>query len=489
MSKKPSPQPLTPPPKRPLDLWEILGGAKFAVLLLLAWALLASIGTFLPQGRTPEEYQQMLGSWSSLALGLGLDHMYYTPWFLAVLGLFCVNLLLSSLHRVQRLRREDQAVKVECPTSGLAKIATRVSLPVGLETAAARVEETLRSLGLKFRRADADGEVYYYAERGRWRRWGSTWAHVGLLVIFLGALFGRFPGLGYNGYVNIMEGSTETVPKGDGGQPTTMSLKVHKFEVVGDDSGRPRDYACDIELLDGGRSIERKTIRVNTPLEYGSVTFYQAGYGMAGFRLHRTEASGKRHTWPVSTGPQGELDTRAALLFPEDGKGSAFFIRQFFPHAKMDGDHADPISQLPIAPAAEIFENPDPQANPMDFRPLGWLVPGNKVKASDGSTLELGSLALFTGIQYRKDPGYVAVAAGFLIATLGLMLSFYIGHRRVRVALAPGSDCTYCYVAGIPGTPGNDPGNIPERLVERLSAPGPAGAPQPKTRRHEHAPA
>lgn len=492
MSKKTSSQPLAPPVRKSLDLWEILGGAKFAVGLLLVWALLSSIGTFLPQGREPAEYQKMLGSfWSSVALGLGLDHMYYTPWFLALLGLFCLNLLVSSLNRIARLQREDRAIKVECPSTGLAKIATRVPLAQEMSSAATTVEKALRAVGLSYRKAEADGEIYYYAERGRWRRWGSTWAHIGLLIVFVGALAGRWPGVGYNGYVNILEGSSQSVTKGDGGAPSGMSLKVHRFEVVGDQTGRPRDYACDIELFDGDRSIERKTIRVNTPLEYGDVTFYQAGYGMAGFGIVRTDDQGKRVLHRIMTGPQGELDPESSVLWAENG--SAYFVRQFFPHAEVHphGDSgqvdAHPISNLPVNPAAEVFENPNPEKNPMDFRPVGWLAPGQKLKASDGSTLELGPLALFTGIQYRKDPGYSVVALGFVISTLGLLMSFYIGHRRVRVVLTPGPAGTLCYVAGIPGAAGSDPGNLPERLVERLGAD--AGPSTVRTRRPEHAPA
>lgn len=485
MSKTSASQPPSPPPRRPFDLWELLGGAKFATVLLLFWALVASVGTFLPQGQEPAAYEKMLGPfWAPLAIGLGLTRMYYSPWFLALLGLLCVNLSLSVMQRISRLRREDAAVKVECPASGLAKIATRVKLPEAGEAAQEKVEGALRSLGLGFRKAAGEDQVSYYAERGRWRRWGSTWAHVGFLVIFLGALLGHWPGLGYNGYLPVMEGATEAVPQGEGGKPTGLTVKVHRFQVVGDAEGRPRDYACDLELFDGGRSIERRTIRVNTPLEYGTLTFYQAGYGMSGFRLALTDATGKRSVHPVPTGPQGELEPMAALVMPNP-KGPAWFVRQFLPHAQEHGDHYEPISGLPVAPAAEVFENPDPMKNPDDWRPLGWVAPGRSVKTTDGSKLEFSSLALFTGLQYRKDAGYPVVAAGFCLSMLGLMLSFYVGHRRVRVALVGST----CYVAGVPGTPGNDPGSLPDKLVERLQQAAPSLPTSARTRRSEHAPA
>ncbi len=453
------------------------------MLLLLAWALLVSIGTFLPQDRSPEDYGQMLGRWAPLALALGLDHLYTTPWFLSVLAFLCLNLGLSSMRRIRRLSREARLVKVACSSQDLAQMAEPLTLPEDLQAASSRVAKALRGLHLTARRAEVAGEVSFYAERGRLRLWGSTWAHLGLLVVFVGALVGHWRGLSYEGYLYLLEGTSQEVTRGHGGQPTGLTLKLHRFQVAGDETGRPLDYASDLELQGAdGKTLARQTIRVNSPLEHGATSFYQAGYGMAGFRVYLERPQGRTRTWKVPTTPQGRVEGHSALLLPE-GTGSAFFLGAFIPQARVQGDLVEPVSSLPLAPAAEVFENPAPYANPTDFRPLGWLVPGRTLQASDGSTLRLGPLAVFSGIQYRHDPGYPLVVLGFGMATLGLVMAYYIGYRRLRVVLTPGPDGTLCYIAGIPGPPGREPGDLPQRLALSLTG---AARPTPET---DHAPA
>jgi cytochrome c biogenesis protein len=461
-----------------------LGSAQLATWLLLVLALACSVGTFLPQGEKPEEYLKTLGStWGGLVLRLGLHQMYTSPWFLAILALLCLNLAVSIQRRVARLRREEAAVKVAVPVEGLARIGQRLRLKEGLPQAAARVEAALRGLGMRWRQARSEATVYYYAERGGWRRWGSTWAHLGFLLVFLGALVGRWPGLGYQGYLYARQGQVAAVTAGEEGPQTGMRLRIHRFTVLADDEGRPRDFACDVELLDGSRSVERKTIRVNDPLVYGLVTFYQSGYGLGGFRLALTGTGKDPHkVVEIPTGPKGELSMQDSVL--RTPRGSFLLVSRFYPHARPTSGEPEPVSTMPVAPAAEIYEmGGDGQA-----RSLGWLMPGQSLRASDGTTVELAGLVVYTGIQYRRDPGYPLVAAGFVVSTAGLFLSFYLAHRRLRVALVESPQGTLCYIAGVPGPAGSEPGELPQKLADCLTQPDPSPAPG-RTRRTSHAPA
>ncbi len=450
----------------------VLGGARFAVLLMFVWAVLASVGTVLPQGRPPEEYHHLLGRWAHLVVFLGLDDLYTSPGFLGVLAFLCLNLAISSVRRVRRLRREDRGLKVAMSGEDLEGIARTLKLPEGLREASSRVEAALRRLGLSVRRAEADGAVSYYAERGRWRLWGSTWAHLGLLLVFVGALAGNWHGWSYGGYLKLLEGTTQQVTRGRPGTSTGLSLKLHRFVVLGDETGRPLDFSSDLELLDSeGNTLRRQTIRVNSPLEYGATTFYQAGYGLAGFRIQRTDAQGHVRIWRVETDAQGHVEPWSAVL-PPQGSSSAFGVQDLIPQARLEGDLVYPVSTLPLAPAVAVFENPDFHRGSQEFHPLGWLVPGRELKASDGSVLSFAGMSVYAGIQYRHDPGYPLVVAGFLLATLGLGMAFYIAHRRIRVVLTESPEGTLCLVAGVPGPPGRDPGDLPSRLLKRLGQDG-----------------
>ena len=39
----------------------------------------------------------------------------------------------------------------------------------------------------------------------------------------------------------------------------------------------------------------------------------------------------------------------------------------------------------------------------------------------------------YTGLDVKRDPGVHVVMAGFVIGAFGLVLGFYVPHRRVRV--------------------------------------------------------
>jgi cytochrome c biogenesis protein len=463
--------------------WQVLGGARFAVVLLVLWALLASLGTIIPQGLPPEETRRLLGPWAHPVLSLGLDDIYTSPLFLGVLVFLCLNLAISSVRRILRIRREDRQLKIALPARDLAEISQAVSLPEDLPQACERVEAVLRSLGLRVRQARTGTDISYHAERGRWRLWGSTWAHLGLLLVFLGALIGHWHGWTYEGYLKFLEGTTREVTRGASGMPTGLSLKLHRFVVVGDETGRPLDFSSDIELLDSeGKTLQRQTIRVNDPLEHGATTFYQAGYGLAGFYIRRTSPQGDVQTWRVGTDSQGHVDPSSSLLLPR-GPGSAFGVQDLIPQARLEGDQVHPISNLPLAPVVAVFENPRFNQGSLDFQPLGWLTPDRELQASDGSTLSFAGMSIYSGIQYRHDPGYPLVVLGFLVVTLGLGMAFYIAHRRIRVVLTPGESGTLCLVSGIPGPPGRDPGDLPAKVIQLLA---PAHTPDPEA---PHAPA
>jgi cytochrome c biogenesis protein len=45
---------------------------------------------------------------------------------------------------------------------------------------------------------------------------------------------------------------------------------------------------------------------------------------------------------------------------------------------------------------------------------------------------------MYTGLQVAKDPGVNVVWLGCLLLTAGMMISFFVSHRRVWIRLSPG---------------------------------------------------
>jgi len=59
---------------------------------------------------------------------------------------------------------------------------------------------------------------------------------------------------------------------------------------------------------------------------------------------------------------------------------------------------------------------------------------------NDSLVFSFGGLTakMFTGLQVAKDPGVNVVWLGCLLLTAGMMVSFFLSHRRIWIRLAEG---------------------------------------------------
>jgi cytochrome c biogenesis protein len=110
----------------------------------------------------------------------------------------------------------------------------------------------------------------------RWGPFGTVIGHLSLVVILAGALVGSAFGFRDTGFV-VAEGSTVPVTSGDG-----LSVELVQFQdAYYTTTGAPADYASDLVIYRGGAEVARQTVRVNEPLRYGDLSFYQSFYGPA----------------------------------------------------------------------------------------------------------------------------------------------------------------------------------------------------------------
>ena len=56
-------------------------------------------------------------------------------------------------------------------------------------------------------------------------------------------------------------------------------IKCNKFTIDFYPSGMPKAYISDLSVIENGKEVYRKEIKVNDPLKYKGVYFYQASYG------------------------------------------------------------------------------------------------------------------------------------------------------------------------------------------------------------------
>jgi len=421
--------------QRGRTLYDHLSSVRLTILLCIALALASVLGTLLPQNQQHEHYVQRYGSTLARLLEtLGLFDLYHSAWFVGLLSLLALNLTVCTMRRlptVWRAVRRD----LQPPTLEALKNWKQVSA-VAFEANPEGVDKALReAAGRLFRRprySTRDGIRFYGAQRGRFSRFGPYVTHASVLLILLGAVIGSLAG--FKGFVIVGEGGTfDAVELQPSGVLRPLGFTVHctRFIMTSYPDGTPKEYRSEIVIRDGqGRILRDGPVRVNHPLSYNGITFYQSSYQSipeVTFSV-RENATGRATTVtaklnsPFPVGPEGR--TRAMLL-------------SFDPDFQMPQEMAH-LLQAPrrgMGPAAQLV-----MLKERGTQEVFWVFKNfpdfNKGK-EDTYSFEIADYKMYTytGLQVVKDPGTPVIWAGCVLMVLGFLLSFFFDHEIIWIAL------------------------------------------------------
>ncbi len=399
--------------------WESFTSIRLTIFLLLTLALVALVGAILPQGTPLAAYQAQFGSTAgSLLWWGGFGYIFMSPWFLGPVGLLALNLVCCLAKGLpQAIRRSLQPFSSEAalnlPERG------RFIWPGGGD-GPSRVEAVFRrELGRPRKEAIADKTLFFW-EQGRLRPVGPYIVHLALLAILVGGLLGKFWGI--EGFLRLNEGQTaENFSLGQPAQAVPLGFKVHldRFKVsYYKGSEMPQEFRSDLTFTAPGREGVKAVCRVNDPVSFGGLTFYQYGYGPHA-RLELCVADFCRivdapfDRWAPL--PDGTARIRLMRTVPDlKGLGPAALL------AYQSGqDHPKGIWIIQNHPElAEKAGSPFHQPGPHLFH--------------------LFSISSFSELQVKRDPGVWWVYAGFLLICVGLYLAFFHPPQRWAVALQKG---------------------------------------------------
>ncbi len=265
-------------------IWNFFTSLKSVILLLLILSVLSIAGTIIEQNKPLQEYYEVFKP-STVALfnSLGLLDMYHSWWFISCLGLLALNIVACTMDRyapiMSGLRGKNLILDEALEKTLNPKDKIKYALPVD------DVEKKVLELaekgfgGQPVVTITEDGSRHYFFEKGKYSRLAFFFTHVSVLLIFVGALVGSF--FGFKGYVNIYEGETIGRLETRTGQIKTLdfSVKCNAFTADFYPNGMPKDYISDLSVINDGKEVLRKNIKVNDPLSFQGITFYQSSYG------------------------------------------------------------------------------------------------------------------------------------------------------------------------------------------------------------------
>jgi len=403
--------------------WDFLISMKLAIWIIIVLAVTSILGTVVEQNQPVEKYRQVYEDWAyNLMDRFNLFDMYHSWWFLLLLCLFTINLACCTIDRLPRAIRTVRKPKLTLDD------ATEKSLSLTERWKSKgdiphRAEEYKVALARAFaapKVTEADGAVHLYAEKGVSSRFGAYATHAGIVIVFIGAILGNV--FGFKSYVNIPDGKEASHLDARGGKQhidLPFSVRNNRFWLETYPGGQPKKYASDLSVMENGREVLRKTITVNDPLVYKGVWFYQSSYGKEG------EATALVSVRRPDGSTMGDLSLAPDEPVPIDGYGTIRGVK-YSPNLLGRGPALQVVVEKPGKPAAMFV--------------LFQQQPDQDRQRKDALVFSFGGLTakMFTGLQVAKDPGVNVVWLGCLLLTAGMMVSFFLSHRRIWIRLAEG---------------------------------------------------
>jgi cytochrome c biogenesis protein len=326
----------------------LFASLRVTIALLILLAALSVIGTLIPQNASEQAYlQRYTQETYSLLKGLGLFDMYHSWWFRGVLALLAINVVACTVTRLPAIWRRKPR------------------------------------------------------DRNSFARIGTVLTHLSVLLILLGGLINAL--WGFTGYVEVREGEAFAVSgspaPGTVLRPAGFAVRCDAFRVERYPDGSPREYVSTLTFLEGERvALDHRPLRVNHPLSYRGLTFYQSSYGMRARPIIEVQAQG----------PPVRMQLAPGEVRPIPGTQSQLGFMHYQPPAQGEEEKV-----LLVLLASDT--------SPKPF----WL--GRQRPAQAGRfTFKMKDLDMrpYTGIQVTRNPGLSLVWVGCALLIAGMVATF-----------------------------------------------------------------
>jgi cytochrome c biogenesis protein len=471
--------------------WRQLTSMRTALLLLLLLAVAAIPGSVLPQNRIDQGRVQAYltdhptaGPWLQR---LNAFDVYSSPWFSAIYLLLFVSLVGCVLPRSRQHWKAMRALPPKAPRRLQRMPAYRT------EITSRPAEELLAAAGQTLRRrryrvAVHDGDSVS-AERGYLSETGNLAFHLALLGLLGAIAAGSF--LGYNGQTVVVEGSSwsNTLPQYDsfssGRRVNTENLPPFSFRLdnvkvtfddqsTGNQFGAARDFEANVTYRPRpGAAPEKRTIKVNQPLDVDGARVFLVGNGYAPIVTIRDGNGDVAFSGPVPFVATDAKYTSNGVVKAPDALPKPIGLIGFLLPTEATTASGQPISIFPALGNPKLIfnaytgdmglDNGVPRSvYVLDVTKMHQLTVGGRQFSSMlgvGQSVKLpdqaGSVTFegvkrYAALNVRSDPTKTWVLLAAIIALAGLTLSLFVRRRRVWVrAVTDEQGRTVVEVAGL----------------------------------------
>lgn len=390
-----------PTPKKTIidRIYIFLTSIRFTIFLLSFIAVSSIFGTIIKQHASTEEYLSIYSENTySIIKFFRLDDAYHSPWFFALIILFLINLTLCTMGRFIRFIKTEKVIKLPDENA-----LSNMQMNFHIEKKDSKDTMGILEKGYKYVHKEEQGFVL---EKGVLSKYGVYMIHVSIMIILIGSFIGLI--YGYKGFMILSKGETkgQIIMRGENPkeQPLGFALRCKDFKVSFYPGGEPKDYVSTLEVIENGKTIFEKNIRVNDPLFYKGIRVYQASYG-------RTPSF------------HFNIGGESVTLKERDTYKKDDLIIMVARFESMVHDFGPGV-------LIAYLDKGEPRTS--------WFlkdVERLKEKKIQGIHIRLEDIRedFYTGLEISRDPGVWVVWTGFALILFGLYVNFFVYHRRVFV--------------------------------------------------------
>jgi len=324
------------------DIWRTFGSIKVAIGLLIVWACFSVPGTVVPQSPDVEDLATLQAAletdfgptFTRIILKLRLYDVYHSPWYNAALFMLCFSIFVCTVNRSGAALRRVRRPRIRSSAKAIGALGAHAdgTADVPPKEISSQARRYLSRLRYDVRMQEDDSGIDLIARRGAIKHIGPMLVHISVLLVFLGAVYGRNPIFGsvktladlregriyhevhsdryielnsfevpfrrgdhpdltvavdYVSHVTVYEpadgaGDREVrVYRDEGhhsGEPVELIVPVEELESLGD---ADKQALAAMESHDVSlKELSKEDISVNHPLAVGGTGFYQSSWGM-----------------------------------------------------------------------------------------------------------------------------------------------------------------------------------------------------------------
>ncbi len=407
-------------------VWHYCCSIKVALTILILLALTSIIGTIIAQEAPEKMFQIYQPATANILIKLGMNDMYNSWWFIALLGLFILNLTCCTIDRFmptwKLITKPKKNFSLDCIKAR--KNSDEIIVPS--INGVAEITGIIKKFGYHVTLTD---EHSLYAYKGRWARMGYIVTHISIIMVLIGAIMGKVSG--YKGFMQIQEGEispwywSRTLNKA---AKLDFMLGLEKLYM----EYYPPEFYFEISDVRNGRVLGKPKVSLGEKFKVpktgikGQVVDYRPDYRVADPR------------------PVAERDLTAppeypAVLVKYQEKGRVIGERWIFVAGR------DLLRQQPLLPDVRISlynlyaERTKDYKSTLSVYDKGERVLTKTIEVNDplryrGVTFYQSSFdkeKRVSGLQVAHDPGVPIVYIFCSTMILGVMMSFYISHRQL----------------------------------------------------------